>query len=134
MSTFSQLPLQTALFSKLTGDTALMALVENVYDRPPQGAAFPYITIGDSAAKDLSNKLAPATDNRTVIHVWSRQGGRAETAAIMNRLYELLHQGTLTVSGHTLVMMHFTGNTLILENDGETYHGTLVLRIVLQGN
>ena len=30
-------------------------------------------------------------------------GGRAEAATIMNRLYELLHQGTLGVTGHTLV-------------------------------
>jgi hypothetical protein len=134
MSTFSQLPLQTAIYNKLTADATLMALVEGIFDRPPQSSAFPYVTIGDSAAKDLSNKSAVATDHKTVLHVWSRQGGRAEAATIMDRLYQLLHQGTLTVTGHTLVIMHFTANTLTLENDGETYHGTLVLRIVLQGN
>jgi hypothetical protein len=134
MSNFSQLSLQTAIYAKLTGDTTLMAMVEGVYDRPFQGAAFPYVTIGDSLAKDLSNKLTNGTDHKMTLHVWSREGGRAQTATIMERLYQLLHQGTLTITGQTLVIMQFTASAIQLESDGETYHGTLALRVILQSN
>jgi Protein of unknown function (DUF3168) len=134
MSAFSQLPLQTAIYAKLTGDATLMGMIAGVYDRPPQGAAFPYITIGDSASKDASNKAVIGTEHKMALHVWSRQGGRAETATIMDRLYQLLNQGTLSINGQTLVAMYFTAGAIALETDGETYHGTLALRIVLQAN
>ncbi len=133
MTVFSQLALQTAIYEKLTGDTTLMALAK-VYDHTPQGSAFPYVTIGDSTAKDISRMGAVGTEHKMTLHVWSREGGRAQTATIMNRLYELLHQGTLTVIGHTLVIMQFTASAITLENDGNTYQGTLAFRIVLNAN
>lgn len=134
MTTFSQLPLQTAMYAKLIADTTLMALVTGVFDRPPQGSNFPYITIGDSTAKDVSNLGAVGSEHKMTLHVWSREGGRAQTATIMNRLYQLLHQGALTVNGHTLVIMQFTASSITLENDGVTYHGMLAFRIILQAN
>jgi len=134
MTAFSQLALQTAIYTKLTGDATLMALITSVFDRQPQGSAFPYVTIGDCSAKDLSNKAGAGTEHKMTLHVWSREGGRTQAATIMDRLYQLLHQGTLTVSGHTLVVMHFITSAIVLESDGDTYHGTLTLRIVLQAN
>jgi hypothetical protein len=133
MTAFSQLALQTALYNKFTGDTTLMTLAA-VYDRTPKGTAFPYVTIGDSTASDWSTKTTSGTEQNFSIHVWSREGGRAQAANIMERVYELLHEGTLGVPNHTLVLSRLVSSALILESDGFTYHGTMRFRALLQAS
>ena len=68
------------------------------------------------------------------IRIWSREGGRAQAAAIMQRIHTLLHQAPLTVTGQTLVSIQFAGSTIILLNDGWTYRGTMIFRAVLQAD
>ena len=134
MTAFSQLSIQTAIYQALTDDSALMEQVTGIFDRPPQGSAFPYVTIGESVANDWSTKTTSGSEQVFSLHVWSREGGRKETATLMDRLYELLHLGDLNVEEHTLVLLHFVSSGLTLENDGWTYHGIMKFRALLQAD
>lgn len=134
MTAFSQLPLQAAIYQTLTGDTTLMALVKSIFDRAPQGSEFPYITIGDSVANDWSAKTFAGTEQMTTLHIWSQEGGHKETATIMDRIYQLLHDASLTVTGNTLIMIRLISSTVMLEMDGSTYHGTMRFRALLQAD
>ena len=134
MGNFSHYPLQQAIYQKLTGDATLMALITGVFDRTPQDTNFPYISIGESAAHDWSNLGTTGTAHVLTLHVWSREGGRKQAAQIMERLYTLLHQGTLTVSGQSFVSMHFTASDIGMESDGWTYQAKMHFSVLLQSD
>lgn len=125
--------LQQEVYSKLSASTALMALINGVFDGVSQAIDFPYITIGDISARDVSNAEISGVDYRLNIHIWSREAGHKQTADIIDVLYALLHNGSLSVSGKTLVAMRIFSSEIKLENDGLTRHGILKLQIVLQG-
>lgn len=132
MASFSHYALQKALYQKLTGNTPLMAVVTGIFDRAAQGTAFPYITIGDAVIHDWSTKSATGTQQLVEIHIWSREGGRKQAAEIMDMVYGLLHNGSLTVEAQALVMIRFVSSNLQLESDGWTYHGAMRLRVLLE--
>jgi len=126
--------LQQAIYQKLTSDASLMALANGVYDLPPQGSNFPYITIGDASASEFSNLAVGGADYKLDIHIWSREAGHKQTAGIMEKIHDLLHHGSITVTGQALVAMRVVSSSIVLENDGATYQGTLRLQVILSGN
>lgn len=134
MPTFSHAALQSAIYQYLKADSSLASLVSDIYDHVPQAAVFPYVTMGDMAAKDWSAKTFSGTEYHVRLHVWSREGGRKQAASIMGRLYSLIHQGNFAVSGNTLVLSQFISNEILLKDDGYTYEGVMHFRIILQSN
>ena len=133
MANLNYYALQQVVYSKLSASTALMALINGVFDGIVQAIDFPYITIGEISANDFSNAEVSGADYRLNIHVWSREAGHKQTADIIDILYALLHNGSLSVSGKILVAMRVISSQITLENDGLTQHGLLRLQIVLQG-
>lgn len=134
MSGFSHLPLQKAIYQLLTNDSALMGLVDGIYDRPPQSSAFPYITLGESNCADRSTKTTTGLEQTVMLHVWSREGGRAQVAGIMERMQTLLYDASMTVEGQTLVMIRFQSSSITLEDDGWTYQGLMRFMALLEAN
>ena len=134
MAIFSHYPLQKSIYETLTSDTTLMALVSGVFDRTPQGTAFPYVMLGESAGSDWSTKTTNGMEQNVILHVWSRQGGRTEAANIMARIHTLLHHANLNVDGQTLVLIQFTGSNITLENDGFTYQGIMRFQALLEAS
>lgn len=134
MANFSHLPLQEAIYSALTGDATLMGLITGVYDRPPEGTAFPYITLGEATGSDWSNTATVGMEFLITLRIWSRQGGRKEVASIMERLHTLLHEANLSISGQTLVMLRFTSSDIALMDDGWTYQGVMTFHALLSAS
>ena len=132
MTNFSYYTLQQSVYQLLSGDSTLLTMVSAVYDRPPQGSAYPYITIGESTISDWSTKTTTGTEQIVTLHVWSRNGGRKEAALIMERVYNLLHQANMSVTGQTLVQIRFVSGDILLENDGYTYQGIMRFRAFLE--
>jgi len=132
MPVFSHHPLQKTLYQILTGDSTLLAMISGVFDRPIQGTPTPYITLGEASIHDWSSKTTEGAEHQVRIHIWSREGGRKEAAAIMQRVHSLLHQASPTVEGHALVLMRFISSEIGLENDGFTYHGIMQFRALLE--
>lgn len=132
-----ELAIQGAVYAALTGSSALMALVEGVYDaqpRPLTGEAalqFPYVTIGEDTHADWSTDTESGDDATLTIHTWSRYNGRAEEKAIQAAIYGALHRAALTVSGHALVSCDWISSASMIDADGETRHGVQTFRILL---
>ena len=117
------LALQKKVFDALDGDSTLQSLVTDVFDFVPENTAFPYVKVGEETSVDNGTKTLQGNDHTLVIHTFSRYRGSKETKEIMSRIYALLHESSLTVSGASLVNLRFEFSDIIKENDGLTTHG-----------
>lgn len=134
MPHFSHLPLQQAVYSRLSADATLMALVTGVYDFVPASAVHPYVTLGEMDGRDLSNAATPGMEFRFPVRVYMREAGRKQSATVMERIHALLHNAALTVTGQTLVGLRCESSDIMLLGDGATYRGTLRFRAQLYVN
>ena len=127
--------LQQTIYTALTADVPLMAAIVAVYDDVPQvadsGAAsdFPFVTIGEDILRDWSTNTWSGAEALITIHTWSRLPGRKETKAIQDLIYTALHRATLTIAGHTSVLIDFQLSDSFLDPDGKTRHGTQDFRV-----
>jgi hypothetical protein len=126
--------LQQALYAAVTGSAPLAALIgpPRVYDDVPQGAAFPYLTLGQSTLRDWSTGTDDAEEHTLTLHVWSRAGGRREMHEVMDVLRVALHDQPLALAGHRLVNIRHEISEARRDPDGETYHGIVRFRAVTE--
>lgn len=122
-------PLQEALYSRLTGDSTLMALVTGVFDAVPEDTVLPSVVIGEGTTTDNATKTLDMRDYIFQIDVWSAYQGMKEAKNIMQRIYSLLHEyNSLAVSGAILVDLRCEFTTQVLESDGTIRHGIMRFR------
>ena len=74
--------LQQAIYTALTGDSTLMAMITGVHDHVPQETAFPYVTIGESTARDWRTVGRKGAEATLILHAWSRSRGRKQAKQI----------------------------------------------------
>jgi hypothetical protein len=131
--------IQKGIFDKLKADATLVALLggsipanTKVYDSPPENATFPYVVIGDKTTGDFAAMTFRGQEQTVTIHSWSQAKSSGQVQNIMDRLWSLLHEGTLTLTGHTLVLMRHEFGQPILDEDGRTHHGVQRFRILMK--
>ena len=126
--------LQASIFQTLTGDAQLVGLLggPKVFDRIPERAAFPYLTLGRTAVVDWSTGSEEGAEHVLTLHVWAKGGGKAETFAIMDQVTTKLHDAHLSLNGHTLVNLRLQFAEARQEPDSPTYHGILRFRAVTE--
>lgn len=126
--------LQQAIFAALTADAGLTALLggARVYDDVPVRAQFPYMTFAQTAERDWSTGGEEGSEHVVTLHVWSRGAGRKEALQIMGAARALLHDQTLSLSGHRLVNIRHEFSEARRDTDGETYHGIVRFRAVTE--
>ncbi len=127
MSGFSLNHIQQGMYDALIADAALMGMISGVYDRVADNTAYPYVVIGDATQRDWSTATTNGAEITGIVHVYSRTGGRKETLDIMERIYDVLDDGSLSLAGQSLIVMNALGSDIELLRDGRTYHGTLTL-------
>lgn len=131
MTSLALMEVQRALYNKLTGDGVLMGMVTGVYDVVPQKTALPYVEIGDGETITLAADVVNVTEARVRLDVWGDTAGRKKVLAIMNRIYALLHLGTLTLSGFQQVLMRGEQAETQLVEEATRVRGTLMVRIAV---
>ena len=127
---------QTAIYSKLNDDSTLDGIVGNykIFDDVPQGTSYPYVVIGEETAIDAGAKDTDAQEFTLTIHIWSRYKGRKQTKEIAERIYTILHNVAISVTGASLVQIRHEFERTLLENDGITRHGVMRFRAVVFDN
>ena len=68
------------------------------------------------------------------IDVWSQYRGKKEIKEIMERIYNLLHDATYSVSGANMVLSQIRNVITLVESDGITRHGVLTLSVIVYDN
>lgn len=132
MTAYSLWPAQAAVYSLLCAHAPLQALLPpgdpQIFDHVPQGALFPYIVIGDMAARPFETQASEGHDITLTLHSYSRYRGMKEAEALMTAL----HRIDFTIEGQVLIYCAETGAEIQLEPDGETRHGIQRFRLITE--
>lgn len=130
----AHLALRAAIRDVLLADGALTAALggSRVYDEPPRGTAFPYVTLGEARLLDASADGGAVQEHQLTLHAWSRQGGHREAHVIAGALLSALDDAPLALNGHRLVNLRFTVADIRRESDGRTYHALVRFRAVTE--
>ena len=126
--------LQSSVYSTLSNDNTLSSTYgASVFDDVPEDTSYPYITIGEDNITEFGTKDLDGTTSTMTIHIWSEYKGSKETKQIMDRIHDLLHDSSLSVSGFNLINMRFEFSDIMRDPDGITRHGVMRFRAVLIG-
>lgn len=121
-------PLQQALYSALEA-----ALSCPVYDAVPQGAAYPYVVLGDEVRRNADPVSGRRRDIRyRYLSIWSQHKGQREVMQIIAAIDAALHEQPLTLSTGDVVSVRVDNSSTSRDADGETYMGRVTLKILTQ--
>ena len=128
--------LQSAIYSLLNNDSTLDSLVGNnkIFDNVPDDTSYPYIQIGLETVSNIGTKTVDGNVYNVDIDVWSQYRGQKEIKEIMERIYVLCHDITISVSGADSVMSYVTNVTTLREPDGITRHGIVNINFTIYDN
>lgn len=118
--------LQAAIYQKLKN-----ALSCPVYDKVPDGAAMPYVALGEDTATDWSTKLEAGQEVTHTLHVWSEYNGMKEAKQIMDTIIQVLTETPLTVEGFFVVMARLD-MVETMRDPGGSQHGIVRFRFKIQ--
>jgi hypothetical protein len=133
--TSASFSLQAAIFSALSSDATLQALIgAALYDAVPRAAAFPYAVVGDDMESNWDTATEQGSQHIVSVDVWSQGGGHKESKTIADAVRAVLDGAALTLAGQTLIDIRYQGAEFARATDGETYRATLKFRAVLEPN
>lgn len=129
------LGIQKAVYSRLTADTTLMALIQGVFDFVPDNKPFPFIRIGDPEFADWSSHTFDGAQGTYQIDIWSRPTarGKAEALTLAEHVKRILHRAPLSVTGYATCSFRFDQASCIVDPDAVTYHGIVRFKFLMGG-
>jgi hypothetical protein len=98
----------------------------------PQNTAYPYVTISQSDAAPTDFLNSYKTDRLITLTVWSDYPGSKEVQAIIATINTTLHQQKLTMTAGTMVRSIVERQMARPDIDGETFQGTVVVRVITE--
>lgn len=116
-------PIQTAIYSTLNGDAALMGKITGVHDlTAPDGTAFPYVTIGHATAIPQGAHDRFGSRTTVTLHIWSTHRGKMQVSSIADEVLRLLDHQSITVEGHHLVSLRLEQMVTASDPDPDVSH------------
>jgi len=128
MTNFIGTKLQDAINTKLTADSSLMNLINNIYDYLPKDVSMPYIAIADITTKDFSTKTTVGQKTTVLINTFSNKRGKDETQQIMEKIYDVLHNEELIVTGYNVINVQMMSTKIVF--DGLVYKGNIEIEVL----
>ncbi|MGC1711744.1 MAG: DUF3168 domain-containing protein [Methyloceanibacter sp.] len=126
--------LQRSVYRALAGSSALTTLLggARIYDDAPQGASFPFITLGQSVIRDWSTGTEHGAEHSLTLHVWSRSGGKKQVHEIIEAIRSVLHDKPLLLTDHYMINLCHEFSEARLDPEGDTFHGIVRYRAVTE--
>lgn len=127
--------LQGLFYSTLSGDAAIMAISNGVYDRVPAspfGTKTAYITLGATDSVDDTAECIDGQEINTTIHIWSRSVGKVECKRLTDLVRRKLHRASLSLTENALVFLEVESTRVFDDPDGLTTHGVVQVRAAVE--
>ncbi len=126
-------PLLAAIFSRLSGDAALTALLPGgVVDRLLPRALLPCIVIGDVESRDYSTSTEKSEEHFLTLEIWSAAEGRRRAGEIADRVKALIDDAALPLKGAVLVNLQLISNRSRREPKTRNFIAEMRLRAVTE--
>lgn len=130
----AMLPIQRAIYGRLTGDSGLMSTVTGVFDYVPEADVYPFVVLGE--ATEIPDNRHGGYGRQTVVtlHVWTKYRGHSKGLAIAARITALLDHQPLTIAGlaHIVTRFEFSQTLTDPEPPGDIRHVVLRYRVVTE--
>ena len=127
------LELQAAIVAAVQADTALMALINGIYDRVPSapwGAVQGYISFGPEDSITEAD-CVDFYDISIQLDVWSRQTGRVHCKQILHELRRVME--SVETTENPIVDVGDPSEQIMRDPDGLTTHGFLQYTVLMEG-
>lgn len=135
MSEHASVKLQTKIYELLQGDSTLETyVVDRVYDHVPDQSLYPFVRIGEENFEHWGAHDVEGFIGYFDIHTWTQGEGMKTCKKIQARIYQLLHNIDLSLSGHKTVSLLSGTTTTMLDPDGRTFHGVNRFNLILGGS
>lgn len=115
------LDVQKRLIEVFKADAALMAIVTEIYDFPPDTPVFPFMSVGDIRSTPLDTKSGYGMVHVVNVNVWGRVS-RAQCRQVLDRVMVLLHDASIDLDVGRMLPRLVTEQTLV-EPDKQTFRG-----------
>ena len=89
----------------------------------PQDTSYPYLRIGTETTRDVGTQTLDGVVYNVDLDVWSQYRGQKEIKDVIEVLYSIFNNTTISVSGANSVMSYVVSTTTLVEADGITRHG-----------
>ncbi|MCM8550070.1 DUF3168 domain-containing protein [Streptomyces sp. STCH 565 A] len=128
------LPVQDAVLAVLQGDSALMDLIEGVFDWVREKQPYPYVVIGEAIETPDNTHDSHGSQTVVTLHVWSKYRGYSQALRVASRLRALLEHRPLTVAGHKHVATYFVSQQTLTDPEppGDIRHVPISFRVLTQ--
>lgn len=120
--------LQRLIYSTLKADTAVMALIDGVYDDVPDnpfGVRKAYVSFGPSDMVPEDPDCIEGETHSFQLDVWSREVGFVACKKICAAVKRCLHLADLTLTDNALVEIRLELQRVFRDPDGLTSHGAM---------
>lgn len=124
--------IQKSVYAALTGDAALMTLIAGVFDGPPDGQAFPYITLGEATEAPADTFAGRGNEATLTLHIWSQASSFGQALGILTRMNQVLDRAALVVTGFVTVMCVYEFSQTVRDPDGVTRHVPVRYRVLVE--
>lgn len=108
--------------------TALTATLLRVYDEAPEGATFPYTSIGESSVTGSDSKTDNSDDVFETFHVWSRAKGFKELKQLCNTIIQAISGYQFAEPGYQIRFIELDSINTMRDPDGLTRHAVIRLK------
>lgn len=137
MGADSQWPVQNAVTTALKNDTTLTSKLaagaSSVLEAVPASPTYALVVVGKAEAKFDDTMTDNGMDQTVFIDTYSDSTSMQEAKEIMAAIYDVLHNQSLTVTGHDVVMVQFKESTVDIDEDDTTRRkGTQQFRIITE--
>jgi hypothetical protein len=126
--------LHQSIYQRLAADAGVVMLLggTRIYDHVPRNASYPYVTFGQSIAREYGTAIDDGEEHILTLHVWSDGGSRGQAHEIMGAVRRALHDEPLSLTDHRLVNISQEFADARREPERETYHGIIRYRAVTE--
>ncbi|WAP67229.1 DUF3168 domain-containing protein [Jiella pelagia] len=122
--------LQKALFSAITAAD----IGASLYDEPRPGAPKPYLSFGPFDGQDDGAECLDAIEATQQIDIWSgATDGFREAKVLAGALRRAIHEQDIAISGARIVDLRIESERFLMDPDGQTKHGVVMVRALMDG-
>jgi len=126
--------LQRLFYTTLTGNAAIMAIANNVYDHvptSPYGSKTAYISFGGYDASPDDADCIDGIRATLQVDIWSRTPGTVECKTLTDLVRKALNHQSLALSEHALVDTRVE-IWRVIPNPGSDHHGVVQVSVLIE--